>query len=160
MRCVDLGAGRAPLEVCRLNPVRLNSSLGETPWFDDQAIVPAFGGPTALREAVPRAVVPMCGTGWVASQRQRGGVIEASRSGGEIVTRWDAMGQEQGQSLTCTVSVPIALEATASDSLSKPWRRLPTSFTRRKATCGGVAFIHSVRARTELTELTRSHKVE
>ena len=33
-------------------PVPMNSMARETPWFDDEAIVPAFGGPAALREAV------------------------------------------------------------------------------------------------------------
>ena len=100
----------------------MNSMARETPWFDDQAVVPAFGGPAALREAVPWAVVPMCGTGWVASPARRGGMIGASVSGGEIVMCWDAVVQEQGQSVTCTVSMLIELQAAPSDSLSKPWR--------------------------------------
>ena len=76
-------------------PVPMNSMARETPWFDDEAVVPAFGGPAALREAVPWAVVPMCGTGWVASPARRGGMIGASVSGGEIVMCWDAVVQDQ-----------------------------------------------------------------
>ena len=100
----------------------MNSMARETPWFDDQAIVPAFGGPAALREAGPWAVVPMCGTGWEASHARRGGVSAASMGGGEIVMCWDAVVQEQGQSVTCTVSMLIELQAAPSDSLSKPWQ--------------------------------------
>ena len=107
----------------------MNSMARETPWFDDEAIVPAFGGPAALREAVSWAAVPMCGTGWVASPARRGGMIGASVSGGEIVMCWDAVVQEQGQSVTCTVSMLIELEAAPSDSLSKPWRGHDRPFT-------------------------------
>ena len=42
---------------------------------------------------------------------------------------WDAVVQEQGQSLTCTVSMLIELEAAPSDSLSKPWRGHARPFT-------------------------------
>ena len=50
-------------------------------------------------------------------------------SGGEIVMCWDAVVQEQGQSVTCTVSMLIELEAAPSDSLSKPWRGHARPFT-------------------------------
>ena len=50
-------------------------------------------------------------------------------SGGEIVMCWDAVVQEQGQSVTCTVSMLIELEAAPSDSLSKPWRGHDRPFT-------------------------------
>ena len=33
-------------------PVPMNSMARETPWLDDRAVVPAFGGPAELREAV------------------------------------------------------------------------------------------------------------
>ena len=42
---------------------------------------------------------------------------------------WDAVVQEQGQSVTCTVSMLIELEAAPSDSLSKPWRGHDRPFT-------------------------------
>ena len=71
----------------------------------------------------------MCGTGWVASPARRGGMIGASVSGGEIVMCWDAVVQEQGQSVTCTVSMLIELEAAPSDSLSKPWLGHARPFT-------------------------------
>ena len=67
----------------------------------------------------------MCGTGWVASPARRGGMIGASVSGGEIVMCWDAVVQEQGQSVTCTVSMLIELEAAPSDSLSKQGEATP-----------------------------------